>query len=90
MPGMEVHPVYEENFCLSGDVNIGEVEGGSGYTMTPGSYLCRPPGIAHGPLASKNGNVNLTYAHGRLGITYKDNPRSMDLIQRHLTNYRWA
>ncbi len=89
MPGMEVHPVYEENYCLSGDVHIGEVAGRPGYTMTVGSYLCRPPGVPHGPLVSKNGNVNLTYAHGRLGIEYRDNPRSMELIDKHLTAYRW-
>ncbi len=89
MPGMEVHPVYEENFCLSGDVHLGEIGDKPGYTMTVGSYLCRPPGVPHGPLVSKNGNVNLTYCHGRLGIEYRDNPRSAALIDRHLTHYRW-
>jgi len=70
MPGMEVHPVYEENYCLCGDVHIAEIAGKPGYTMTEGAFLCRPPGIAHGPIVSKNGNVNLVYAHGRLGIDY--------------------
>ena len=59
--GLEVHPIFEENYCLSGDVNIGEVDGGDGYTMTEGCYLCRPPGIPHGPISSKNGNVNFCY-----------------------------
>ncbi len=89
MPGMEVHPVYEENYCLSGDVHISEVGDATGYTMTEGSFLCRPAGIAHGPIVSKNGNVNFVYAHGRLDIDYRDNPRSDALITTHLRNYPW-
>ncbi|WP_446831602.1 DUF4437 domain-containing protein [Candidatus Foliamicus sp.] len=88
--GMEQHPVYEENYCLQGDVCIGEVGDGPGYTMTAGSYLCRPPGIIHGPLASKNGNVNLCFTHGLLGIEYSANPRAMDIIRRHLATHPWA
>lgn len=89
MPGMEVHPVYEENYCLSGDVHIGEVGNVPGYTMTEGLFLCRPAGIPHGPIVSKNGNVNFVYAHGRLDIDYQDNPRSHALITSHLRNYPW-
>jgi quercetin dioxygenase-like cupin family protein len=89
MPGLEVHPVYEENYCLSGDVHIGLVGDKPGYTMTEGVYLCRPPGIAHGPVLSKNGNVNFCYTHGRLGIDYRPHPEGDSLIRRHLLNYPW-
>jgi len=88
--GIEEHPVYEENYCLQGDVHIGEVGGETGYTMVAGSYLCRPPGIRHGPLASKNGNVNLCFTHGLLGINYTHNPRAMRIIHRHLREYPWV
>lgn len=89
MPGLEVHPVCEENYCLSGDVHIGRVGDGPGYTMTEGAFLCRPAGIAHGPILSKNGNVNFCYAHGRLGIDYQDASDSTALIRQHLTTYPW-
>lgn len=88
--GMETHPVYEENYCLQGDVHIGEVGGEKGYTMVLGSYMCRPAGVIHGPLASKNGNVNLCFTHGLLGIDYSCNPRAMDIIQKHLREHSWA
>ncbi len=88
--GMEEHPVYEENYCLQGDVHIGEIGGEAGYTMVAGSYLCRPAGIRHGPLASKNGNVNLCFTHGLLGIHYTHNARAMRIIHRHLREHPWA
>ena len=89
MPGLEVHPVTEENYCLSGDVHIGTVGDGPGYTMTEGVYLCRPPGIAHGPILSKNGNVNFCYTHGRLGIDYREDARSEALIRDHFCGFPW-
>ncbi len=89
MPGMEVHPVYEENYCLCGDVHIADIAGTPGYTMTEGTFLCRPPGIAHGPVVSKNGNVNLVYAHGRLGIDYVEHPNASALIDSHLYDSAW-
>ena len=89
MPGQEVHPVFEENYCLSGDVHIADVAGAPGYTMLPGTYLARPPGIAHGPIASKNGNVNLIFAHGRLEIDYVTHPKADHLIRRHLEGFPW-
>jgi len=87
--GLEVHPIYEENYCLSGDVHLGEVDGGPGYTMTEGSYLCRPPGIPHGPVLSKNGNVNFCYTPAKLGIDYRPCDRSKELIAEHLHNFPW-
>ncbi len=88
--GMEEHPICEENYCLQGDVRIGEVGEETGYTMVVGSYMCRPAGIIHGPLASKNGNVNLCYTHGLLGIDYTQNPRAMDIIHKHLREHPWT
>lgn len=87
--GMETHPVYEENYCLSGDVCVAEVGKDPGYAMVEGAFLCRPPHIAHGPVLSKNGNVNFIYAHGRLGIDYVENLRSEELVTRHLHTFPW-
>lgn len=87
--GLEVHPIYEENYCLSGDVNIGEVDGGDGYTMTEGCYLCRPPGIPHGPISSKNGNVNFCYTPSILGIDYEPIENDEQYIFSHLRSYPW-
>lgn len=89
MPGTEEHPVSEENFCLHGDVHIGVVGDGPGYTMTKGIYLGRPPGIVHGPIVSKNGNINFCKTHGRLGIKYERHPDAKAIIDRHLTEYPW-
>ena len=75
---------------LQGDVRIGEVGDGEGYTMVTGSFLRRPPHIIHGPLVSKNGNVNLCYTHARLGIDYHHNPRAMDIIFKHLKDHPWT
>ena len=95
MPGwygfdLEVHPIYEENYCLSGDVRIGLVDGRPGYTMTEGHYFCRPPGIPHGPLATKNGNVNFCYAPAKLGINYRPCADSEAQVLAHLRGYRWS
>jgi quercetin dioxygenase-like cupin family protein len=87
--GLEVHPIYEENFCLSGDVNIAIVDGAPGYTMTKGTYLCRPPQIPHGPISSKNGNVNFCYTPGKLGIDYQECDDDERLIFDHLRTYPW-
>lgn len=89
MPGQELHPVIEENYCLSGDVHIADVDGEPGYTMQPGCYLARPPGVAHGPIVSKNGNVNLIFAHGPLGIDYVRHPDAEQMIRRHLQEFPW-
>jgi len=87
--GLEKHPIFEENYCLSGEVNIATVDGKEGYTMTEGSYLCRPPGIPHGPISSKNGNVNFCYTPGKLGIDYQEIEDNDQLIHGHLRNYPW-
>lgn len=88
MTGIEVHG-YEENYCLSGDVHIGEVAGAPGYTMTPGCYMSRAPRVPHGPIVSKNGNVNWVHVPGRMVIDYEDHARCTPMIRRHLEQYPW-
>ena len=87
--GIEVHPVREESLVISGDVNIGQVNGEPGYTVGVGGYYSRPAGIPHGPLSSKNGNVGLVHSDGLLGIDYQSNPRARELIMSHLHQYPW-
>ncbi len=88
--GIEVHPVREESITISGDVHIGLVNGEPGYTCVVGSYYSRPPGVPHGPLASKNGNVGLVHTDGLLGIEYQTDPRAQTIIFDHLRGYPWA
>ena len=71
-------------------MHIADVAGAPGYTMLPGTYLARPPGIAHGPIVSKNGNVNLIFAHGPLEIDYVTHPKADHLIRRHLEGFPWV
>lgn len=87
--GIEVHPVREESIIISGDVNIATVNGEGGYTVEVGGYYSRPPGIPHGPLSSKNGNVGLVHTEGLLGIDYQTDDRAEDLILDHLRRYPW-
>ncbi|HEY6331371.1 MAG TPA: DUF4437 domain-containing protein [Blastocatellia bacterium] len=87
--GIEVHPVREENLTLTGDVHIGTIDAQTGYTMTVGSYYDRPKGVPHGPLATKNGNVNLVHTDGRLGIDYKDDPNAERIISEYFARYPW-
>jgi hypothetical protein len=87
--GVEVHPVWEENFTLCGDVHIAEIDGEPGYTMTKGSYFIRPAGIPHGPLATKSGNVNLVHTPGRLGINYQNDAKAEALVRDHFKTFSW-
>lgn len=48
----EIHPVVEEEFCLSGDMV------GPHGNMRPGAYFWRPPGIQHGPFGSHTGALH--------------------------------
>jgi hypothetical protein len=54
----EIHSCGEEMFLLSGDFlcNAGP--------MSAGAYVWRPPGVAHGPYASRGGNLALLRTHG--------------------------
>ncbi|NKB45054.1 MAG: DUF4437 domain-containing protein [Alphaproteobacteria bacterium] len=87
--GIEVHPVREESIIISGDVNIATVNGEPGYTCSVGGYYSRPPGIPHGPLSSKNGNVGLVHTEGLLGIDYQTDERAEGLILDHLRSFPW-
>ena len=87
--GIEVHPIREESLCISGDVNLGMVDGKPGYTLTMGSYYSRPPGISHGPLSTKNGNVGLVHTDSILGIDYQTHPSAWQMIIEHLRSYPW-
>jgi len=87
--GIEVHPVREESFIISGDVNIATVDGKPGYTCTVGSFYSRPAGVPHGPLASKNGNVGIVHTEGLLGIDYQTDTTAVDKIMTHLKTYPW-
>lgn len=51
-PLLDWHPSTEEGFIIAGEVTLGA--GAAQRHMTPGSYLFRPPGILHGPVASPN------------------------------------
>lgn len=55
---VEVHPVVEEMYLLSG-----EMAGDTGI-MTPGAYFWRPPRMRHGPFGSKTGNLMLFRTDG--------------------------
>jgi len=87
--GIEVHPVREESLVISGDVHIGLVQGKPGYTLGVGGFYSRPRGIAHGPLASKNGNVGIVHCEGLLGIDYHTDPRAEQIIMDHLKSHPW-
>ena len=89
MRGIEVHG-FEENYTLSGDVHIGQVDGGPGCTMTPGSYMSRPPKLPHGPIVTKNGNVNLVHVLSKMVIDYQAHPDAERMIRAHLEAYPWS
>jgi len=51
-----VHDYWEEVFLVSGDLTVGNDEGGQGgEAFHPFTYACRPPGAVHGPFRSERG-----------------------------------
>ena len=93
MPGwvcerVEKHPVGEEEFTLAGDLFLGEVAGG--YVLKKGGYFCRPPGVRHGPLVSKNGVVIICHPTGILDIEYDTNPNADRLIKDYFETVAWV
>lgn len=51
-----VHDYWEEVYVISGDLIVGNDENGQGGEAFPAqTYCCRPPGVPHGPFASKTG-----------------------------------
>jgi len=92
MPGwacelVEEHPVGEEEFTLAGDLLLGEVAGG--YALKKGSYFCRPPGVRHGPLVTKNGVVIICHPTGMLEINYHTNPEAKRLMSNYFEHKAW-
>lgn len=60
-PFREFHTAIEEIYCFSGDITLGN----SG-RMDAGSYLWRPPFIAHGPFHSEQGALLYVWVPGDL------------------------
>lgn len=55
-----IHDYWEEVYVLSGDLVVGSDEQGlHGESWPANTYACRPPGVWHGPFASKSGCVLL-------------------------------
>jgi hypothetical protein len=55
-----VHEYWEEVFLLSGDLVVGNDEhGNGGEAFRDYTYAVRPPGVHHGPFASRTGCVLL-------------------------------
>ena len=51
-----VHDHWEEVYVISGDLIVGnDDQGRGGESFASPTYCCRPPGVHHGPFASKQG-----------------------------------
>jgi len=51
-----VHDHWEEVFLVQGDLVVGnDARGQGGASSRAFTYACRPPGVHHGPFASKGG-----------------------------------
>jgi hypothetical protein len=51
-----IHDYWEEVFLVSGNLTVGNDEGGGGGILfRPHTYACRPPGVYHGPFKSDVG-----------------------------------
>jgi len=51
-----VHDHWEEVFLVQGDLVVGnDAKGQGGESSQAFTYACRPPGVHHGPFASKGG-----------------------------------
>ena len=51
-----VHDHWEEVFLVQGDLVVGnDAKGEGGKSSQAYTYACRPPGVRHGPFASKSG-----------------------------------
>jgi hypothetical protein len=51
-----VHDHWEEVFLVQGDLVVGnDASGRGGESSQAFTYACRPPGVHHGPFASKGG-----------------------------------
>ena len=51
-----VHTHWEEVYLLQGDLAVGsDMRGQGGERFEAPTYACRPPGVLHGPFASRGG-----------------------------------
>lgn len=51
-----VHDHWEEVFLVQGDLVVGnDAKGEGGQSSQAFTYACRPPGVHHGPFASRGG-----------------------------------
>ena len=51
-----VHDHWEEVFLVEGDLVVGnDAKGQGGQSSQAFTYACRPPGVHHGPFASRGG-----------------------------------
>ena len=66
-PLEEVHPVYEESFKISGDLMLGRRG-----VVKPGGYFFRSPGVWHGPLYSRTGNLSIIRKNAFGSTDYRD------------------
>lgn len=59
-----VHDFHEEVFIIEGDLVVGcDAKGLGGQTFDAYTFACRPPGVWHGPFASRGGCVMLEFQY---------------------------
>ena len=68
---VEVHPVVEEMYLVSGEI-VGERG-----SMRGGAYFWRPPGLRHGPFATRQPSVHFFRSKGGPLSTVFEEPNSI-------------
>jgi hypothetical protein len=64
LPEAVVHDFHEEVFVVDGEFVVGcDARGEGGETFGPYTYACRPPGVVHGPFASRTGCTLLEFMY---------------------------
>lgn len=64
LPEPVVHAFHEQVFVVDGEFVVGcDARGEGGETFGPYTYACRPPGILHGPFASRTGCTLLEFMY---------------------------
>ncbi|MFO0235794.1 MAG: cupin, partial [Burkholderiales bacterium] len=64
LPAPGMHAFHEEVFVVDGELAVGcDARGEGGTSFGPRTYACRPPGIAHGPFASRTGCALLEFMY---------------------------
>jgi quercetin dioxygenase-like cupin family protein len=71
----EAHSVAQETLFLEGEARWGDL------SMKPGTYVCFPPGVVHGPAESETGYVCYTTTYGKLDIQFvPENFKQGDIV----------